>query len=115
MKKFLFFLLLIILSLGVNAQKKVVVVGSSTSYGTGASTYDSAWVGKLQLYFRQNSNDGLDTVVTNLALGGFTTYQVMPTGFTPPAGKPAPDPARNVTMALSLSPDIIIFNLPSND
>lgn len=115
MKKITISLFVILISVAAQAQKKLVVVGSSTAYGTGASTYDSAWVGRLQLYYRQNNADGLDTVVTNLALGGFTTYQVMPTGFTPPSGRPAPDPTRNVTKALSYSPDIVIFNLPSND
>jgi hypothetical protein len=33
----------------------------------------------------------------------------------PPAGRPDPDTARNITKALSLDPDAIIINLPSND
>ena len=57
----------------------------------------------------------MDTTVVNLAVGGFTTYYVMPTSYIPPANRPLPDPAKNVTMALSLNPDVIIINLPSND
>ncbi len=117
MKKAFVFTFLIIqyCSLVSLAQKSIVVLGSSTAYGTGATTYDSAWVGRLQLEFRKNTADGVDTTITNLAMGAYVTYQVMPTGFVPPANRPATDEARNVTKALSLSPDIVIINLPSND
>jgi len=39
----------------------------------------------------------------------------MPSWFLTPTGKPAVTPAKNVTMALSLNPDAIIVNMPSND
>jgi hypothetical protein len=53
--------------------------------------------------------------VINLAAGGYTTYHVLPTGQAPPPGRPAPDPARNITAAIALRPDAIVVNLPSND
>ncbi len=110
----------LLLSTLSNAQQKhIVVLGSSTAAGTGPSTLDSAWVWRLQGYYRKNTTPGNpDTVVTNLALGGFTTYHVMPAPsatYVTPNGKPLPDQSRNVTMALSLNPDIIVINLPSND
>ena len=103
-----------------HSQAKIVVLGSSTAVGYGALPYtpfdnDSGWVNRLRLSFNKNATDGVDTTVVNLALGGYTTYHVMPTSFIPPAGRPTPDPDRNVTKAISLNPDVIIINLPSND
>ncbi|HEY6726262.1 MAG TPA: SGNH/GDSL hydrolase family protein, partial [Polyangiaceae bacterium] len=54
-------------------------------------------------------------VIENLAVGGFTTYRIQPTGYVPPARRPAPRQAHNITAALALAPDAIIVNLPSND
>jgi lysophospholipase L1-like esterase len=119
MKRVLLPVLLIMLQplFGIlQAQTRVVVLGSSTAAGTGASVYDSSWVGKLQLEYRKNTTAGNpDTVVTNLAVGGTTTYYAMPTGYTPPPGRPLPDPAHNITKALSFSPAVIIINFPTND
>ncbi len=83
-------------------QQHIVVLGSSTAAGTGASSPESSWVNKFSSWLTTNTTG---VVVTNLALGGFDTEDVLPTG----------DPQRNITKALSLSPDIIIVNLPSND
>lgn len=89
------------------ANLKVVVLGSSTAVGTGASSLANSWVGKLTSWLSTNMPG---SSVTNLALGGFTTQDVRATGSTP-----TPDVTRNITMALSLNPSIIIVNLPSND
>lgn len=91
----------------------VVVLGSSTAFGTGASVYDSSWVGKFTAYLhRKNSQN----IVYNLAIPGYTTYQnLCPTGFIPPANRPSPNSSFNITAALSLHPDAIIINMPSND
>jgi len=97
------------------AQKKIVVMGSSTAYGNGASSVANSWVGKLASYFQQNTSDTRDTILYNIALGNQTTYNQMPTGFTPPPNRPVPDPDHNVTKALSYAPDVIIINLPTND
>jgi lysophospholipase L1-like esterase len=94
------------------APSHVVVLGSSTAAGAGASHPDSAWVRRYERNI-QSLNPG--NQVTNLALGGYTTYHIQPTGSAPPPGRPSPDPARNITQALSLTPDHIIINLPSND
>ena len=97
-----------------SAQKKLVIMGSSTAAGAGASPGNS-WAAKIEAFYRQNMADGLDTIVINLALGGYTTYLEMPTGFIPPPNRPFPDPNANVTKALSYSPDVVIINLPTND
>ena len=89
-----------------------VVLGSSTAAGAGASPSDSSWVNRYRDYL-QSLNPAYQ--LTNLAVGGFTTYRLMPTGFTPPSGRPSPDVNRNITAGLALNPDAIIVNLPSND
>jgi sugar lactone lactonase YvrE len=95
-----------------DSTRLIVVLGSSTSAGTGATTPDSAWVWRYRAYIK-----GLDAnaVVVNLAVGGYTTYNVMPTGYTPPSGRPAPNPFTNITRALAYRPWAIIVNMPSND
>jgi lysophospholipase L1-like esterase len=92
--------------------RRVVVLGSSTAAGAGPASPDSAWVPRYRRYALH-----LDPAheVVNLALGGHTTYHVLPTGQVPPVGRPAPDPNRNITAALALLPDAIVVNLPSND
>lgn len=91
---------------------KIVVLGSSTAAGAGVLHPDSAWVNRYRNYL-QSINP--DNEVINLAVGGFSSYKVMPTGFIPPAGRPTPDVTHNITYALGFSPDAIIVNLPSND
>lgn len=91
---------------------KIVVLGSSTAAGSGVSTSDSAWVNRYRTYL-QSINPSNEVI--NLAVGGYNTYRIMPTGFTPPPNRPNPDVARNITAALAESPDAIIVNMPSND
>ncbi len=98
----------------VTAQKKLVIMGSSTAVGNNA-TAGNSWAQKTTAYFNQNTSDGLDTIVENIARGSQTTYQQLPTGSIPPPGRPSPDPLHNTTLALSLNPDVVIVNLPSND
>ncbi len=95
-----------------NERPVFVILGSSTAAGTGASSTANSWVGLFRTYV-QNINP--EAVVVNLAVGGFTTYHVMPTGYIPPAGRPQPSPNNNITKALSYNPLAIIINLPSND
>ena len=97
------------------AQMKVVIMGSSTAFGVGASTYANSWAGKTEAFLNRNTTDGLDTVFYNISSPGYDTYQEMPTGFVPPANRPVPDVDYNVTKALSYDPDVVIINLPSND
>ncbi len=90
----------------------IVVLGSSTAAGSGPSSSDSTWVNRYRKYL-QKINPA--NQVTNLAQGGTTTYQIMPSWFVAPSGRPATNPARNVTQAISLGADAIIVNMPSND
>jgi len=101
-------------SLNCSPAFKIVVLGSSTAYGTGAVPIDSSFVNKYKNYIQ--SKNSQNTII-NLATLGLTTYHVLcPTGFVPPANRPFfPDTNRNITKALSHHPDAIIINLPSND
>ena len=91
----------------------VVVIGSSTSYGTGASVYDSSWVGKITAYLKRKNSQ---SIVYNFGIPGYTSYQnLCPTGFTPPANRPSPNSSFNITAAINIHPDAIIINMPSND
>ena len=95
-----------------DSSRVIVILGSSTAAGTGATSPDSSWVGRLRAFVARTDS----TVrVINLAIGGFTTYDIMPSGYMPPAGRPAPKPAGNITRGLSFRPWCIIINLPSND
>ncbi len=91
----------------------IVVLGSSTAAGTGASQPDSAWVNKYRAEIYQN-----DTryPIINLGVGGYTTYHILPTGTPIPDGVNVTiNPERNVTKALTYDPAAIIINMPSND
>jgi acyl-CoA thioesterase-1 len=90
----------------------IAVIGSSTAQGVGATPIDSSWVDLTKFYFRGLGE--IDTVY-NIALGGQTTYDGMPSDFTSPAGRPAPDLTTNVTKALSFNPDVVLINFPTND
>ena len=91
---------------------RIVVIGSSTAFGTGAQPPDSAWVNRYRSWLKSLHSQNQ---VVNLARGGYQTYHLMPGDFKAPAGRPAPDTLRNITKALSLQPDAILLNLPSND
>ncbi len=96
----------------VNDYNYIVMLGSSTSAGTGANPPDSAWVNRFRKHLLSNDSTWR---VANLAVGGFKTYHVMPTGFVPPAGRPTPRTSNNISYALEYNPVAIIINLPSND
>jgi len=91
---------------------RVVVLGSSTSRGAGASVPDSAWVKRYKKYLTDIDKNNQ---VVNLAVGGYTTYHLLPTHIQIPEGKTKPDTFRNVTAALKFKPDAVIINLGSND
>ncbi|MDZ7288551.1 MAG: beta-glucosidase BglX [candidate division KSB1 bacterium] len=116
MKKFSFILIWLVLIFSVaNGQQQrttIVVLGSSTAEGTGPVDKNNAWVNRYRAYLQHLDSNYR---VINLAKGGYTTYQIMPSGFIPPAGRPQPDVERNVTKALALQPAAVIINLPSND
>lgn len=90
----------------------VVILGSSTAAGVGASSPAKAWAGRLGAVAAERCPL---TRITNLALGGYTTWHGMPVAAPRPAGRPASDAARNVEAALQLRPDLVMILFPSND
>lgn len=112
MNKFSTFLLwcFMLCTLSTQAAIRVVVLGSSTSEGAGA-TAGNSWVSKYRAYLKGLNSEN---EVINLAKGGYTSYHIMATGNSV-SGKPSPDVDRNITKALALAPDVIIINMPTND
>ncbi len=90
----------------------IVVLGSSTAAGVGASAEAFTWVSRYQTHL---ARDFPRVVVINLAVGGFTTYQIQPARYVPPRNRPQPDPKSNIDAALALLPSAIVVSLPSND
>jgi len=93
-------------------QCTVVILGSSTAEGTGASVPDNSWAGRYTAYISKNYNYRL----INLARGGYTTCHILPdrSPLSAECGIDV-DTLRNITHALTFDPDIIIINMPSND
>jgi lysophospholipase L1-like esterase len=92
--------------------KLIVVLGSSTSAGTGPSKPEHAWVPRYAAHLGERFPD---FKVVNLAVGGQTTYHIQPDGYVPPAGRPAPTSGKNISAALAFAPRALIVNMPSND
>ena len=90
----------------------IVILGSSTAYGAGATPRDSSWVNRYRKYVK-GINSKINII--NLAVGGYTTYNILPDDFKPIKNRPLPSVGHNITRALNLSPTAIIINLPSND
>lgn len=92
----------------------IVILGSSTACGIGANPIDdNSWVNRYaSAIFQKNSKIN----IVNLAVPGYTTYQILPNGTTIPDGvNEVIDNTRNITKALTYSPVAIIINMPSND
>jgi lysophospholipase L1-like esterase len=89
----------------------IVVLGSSTAFGDGASPGKS-WVA---LYTDYLKNINPNYIVDNLAVPGTTTYIMQADNYVPPQGRPLPMKGHNITTAIQLKADAIIINFPTND
>lgn len=97
------------------AQKKVAIIGSSTSACFVVGNTPDCYVNKLYAYY--NTQAPNDTTFDNgFAVGGYNPFRGMPTSYVSPYSDPAfqPDPAHNITAALATNPDIVIVNYPTN-
>ena len=74
--------------------KRITVVGSSTSEGTGASVPDSSFVNKLKKYYK---DQGLIDTIYNLSVGGTSPFDLI------------------ITQALNKGAEILLVNYPSNN
>jgi acyl-CoA thioesterase I len=86
----------------------VVILGSSTAFGTGASDYKHAWAGLFSAYLNKGK-------VINLARGGYTTYHILPEGDARPSNRPASDTTRSITAALRKHPSVLVISMTTND
>ena len=90
----------------------VVVLGSSTAAGRGASD-GNGWVDLFDDYLDANFSN---YELRRLVKAGHTTYHFRESGYVPSiVDRPSPDPSWNITRAMTYDPDLIIVNLPSND
>lgn len=92
---------------------RIVILGSSTAAGVGPSDGNNAWATKYRNYLTE-----MDTRydIVNLAVGGYATYNILPTGTPIPSGVSRTiDTQRNITKAIELVPGGVIINMPSND
>lgn len=96
---------------GKNSTCRIVVLGSSTAEGAGATPRDSSWVNRFAAYLADNPS----FEVINLGKGGYTSFHILPTGTVTPGVTIDIDQERNITKALSYKPLAIIVNMPSND
>jgi len=120
MKFFLCIASMIVMALPLLSQnRKMAVIGSSTAAGLAASPVDSAWVNRFNYYYKYQL--GVLDSTYNLAVSGSTVYAGMPASYTPPGGRPSPDAAHNVTLAVNQLSDLatpangcIIVNFPTN-
>ena len=94
-------------------------IGSSTIGGQGAFPSDSAWINRFRHYYQYEL--GIVDAVYNLGWAGSSCYRGMPSSYTPPLNREGPDPAVNVTKAVTLlagmtipANGVIIVNYPSN-
>ncbi len=113
MKSSLFLSFIFLLVFNMVAQKKLAILGSSTSACTGPSTIDSCYVTRVQKHYQAI---GTQLSITNLAVGGASVYRGMPSSYSPPPERSneTPDQFHNITAALATNPDVILVNYPSN-
>jgi lysophospholipase L1-like esterase len=91
---------------------RIVILGSSTASGQGASRPDSCWVQRYRHWLSQTDSSAL---LVNLSVPGYTTYHFLPVADSSLRKRPRPDTAVDIRHALALRPSAILVNLPSND
>lgn len=99
------------MGIAATAQNKLAIIGSSTSACTGPSSFANCYVARLDAYYE---GLGQPTDIFQLAVGGYTVYKGMPSSFVGPSPNLQPDVNNNITRALSLNPQVVLVNYPSN-
>ncbi|HEX8608405.1 MAG TPA: SGNH/GDSL hydrolase family protein, partial [Pedobacter sp.] len=90
----------------------IVILGSSTAEGIGATDMNLSWAGLLKAKLTAD-NKGVNVI--NLALHGQTTSDIMPSKVTTAFKHNKPNIKTNITSALLYRPLLVIINLPTND
>jgi lysophospholipase L1-like esterase len=115
------FLAIVLLAMGLfaginplRAQKKMVILGSSTSACYNVDVNTSCYVGRLRTFYGVPAS----AIDNQLAASGFTVYRAMPTGYVSPYQDPnlQTDPGHNITAAVNMvpKPTVILVNFPTN-
>jgi len=94
------------------ARPEVVIIGSSSAAGQGASTRTASYAWRLGAWIAANRPDGC---AVNLARGGYTTWHLRPLASPDDPARPRIDTARNIEAALARHPRLVVLHLPSND
>ena len=108
-------ILLLVFAPNTYAQKKLAIVGSSTSACVGPSDPNNCYVARLKTYF--NKVSPYDTIIDNsYAVAGYNCYRGMPSYYIPPYSwaNLQPDTLHNITAALASHPDVVLVNYPTN-
>ncbi|WP_158825763.1 SGNH/GDSL hydrolase family protein [Mucilaginibacter lacusdianchii] len=92
--------------------RKIVVLGSSTAAGFGLTNPDSSWVNRLD---KKLAAENKDIRILNLAVPGFSTYEVKPNYSEVPTNRPHWNKNHNISKALSYNTVKVIISLPNND
>jgi hypothetical protein len=102
----------LVITVAAHSQKKLFVLGSSTSACWGVSSPANCYLTRLANHYNLN---GQPVVIENRAVAGFNVYKSMPLTYRPPAGRDLPTPYYTITDALAANPDVILVNYPSNN
>ncbi|MEO6931703.1 MAG: T9SS type A sorting domain-containing protein [Chitinophagaceae bacterium] len=117
MKRILLFNILVFSLIGcsftqASAQRKLLILGSSTSSCTIGQSTTGCYVNRLKTYYAQQ---GAPIQVANRAVAGEDVYRGMPTSYTPPPGRRNPNAGFNITDGLrEENPDVVLISYPSN-
>jgi len=94
-----------------NSKPTIVILGSATAEGVGASDPSKSWVELMKAKLKA---DNKNVNVVNLALRQYTTYHIMPTNYKV-ADRPTAKAEHNITKALSKKPFLVIIHLTTGD
>jgi lysophospholipase L1-like esterase len=94
-----------------NDNPTIVILGSATAEGVGASTKSKSWV---ELMRSKLKKDNKSVSIVNLAKRKSTSYHIMPNS-NKTANRPAPQNDRNISKALEKKPFLVIIQLTTND
>jgi acyl-CoA thioesterase-1 len=94
-----------------NTNPTIVVLGSATAEGVGASAKSKSWVELMKAKLKA---DKKVVTVVNLGTKKFTTYHIMPNK-TKVADRPLPRTGQNITKALEKKPFLVIIHLTTGD
>lgn len=94
-----------------NTNPTIVILGSATAEGVGASAKSKSWVELMKAKLKK---DNKTVSIVNLAKRTYTSYHIMPAG-NKVANRPSANKDRNITKALEKKPFLVIIQLTTND